>query len=75
MAAVFVAAQTDPIIGRAIVRFWNLLALPTDFMTDAELLGRMGEVMANPDAYPVPPREGPTRDELLATLARQEDAA
>jgi len=75
MAAVFVAAQTDPIIGRAMVRFWNLMALPTDFMADAELLARMAEVMAEPDKYPIPPREGPTRDELLGVLAAQEDAA
>jgi hypothetical protein len=29
----------------------------------------MAEVMANPDAYPTPPAEGPTREELLAHLA------
>jgi 2-polyprenyl-6-methoxyphenol hydroxylase-like FAD-dependent oxidoreductase len=75
MAAVFVAAATDPIIGRAMVRFWNLMALPTDFTADVELLARMAEVMANPDAYPIPPRVGPTRDELLDLLAAHEDAA
>jgi 2-polyprenyl-6-methoxyphenol hydroxylase-like FAD-dependent oxidoreductase len=69
MAALFVAAQTDPIIGRGLARFWNLLSTPAEMMTDAELLTRMAEVMAEPDAYPVPPRVGPTREELLGTLA------
>nr|MBA3655000.1 hypothetical protein [Actinomycetota bacterium] len=68
MAALFVAAATDPIIGRGLARFWNLLATPADMMTDGELLNRMAEVMANPDAYPVPEREGPSRTQLLATL-------
>jgi 2-polyprenyl-6-methoxyphenol hydroxylase-like FAD-dependent oxidoreductase len=68
MTALFVAAATDPIIGRGMARFWNLLATPTDMMSDGELLTRMAEVMANPEAYPAPPREGPTRTELLETL-------
>jgi hypothetical protein len=36
---------------------------------DAVLTGRMAEVMANPDAYPTPPAEGPTREALLDHLA------
>jgi 2-polyprenyl-6-methoxyphenol hydroxylase-like FAD-dependent oxidoreductase len=75
MAHVFVAAQTDPVIGRAMVRFWNLMATPAELAADLDLLGRMAAVVADPDAYPIPPREGPTRDELLALLAREEDAA
>jgi 2-polyprenyl-6-methoxyphenol hydroxylase-like FAD-dependent oxidoreductase len=75
MAAVFVAAATDPIIGRAMVRFWNLMATPAEMMTDPELLERVMAVMADPDAYPVPPREGPTRTELLDTLTSEETAA
>jgi hypothetical protein len=73
LAAVFVAAATDPIIGRGLARFWNLLALPTDLMADAALLARMAEVMANPDDYPTPPSEGPTREELLEQLAVPSD--
>jgi 2-polyprenyl-6-methoxyphenol hydroxylase-like FAD-dependent oxidoreductase len=69
MAAVFVAAATDPVIGRGIARLWNLLCLPSDLVTDPELATRIAAVMADPDAYPVPPAEGPTRDELLAHLA------
>jgi len=73
MAAVFVAAATDPVIGRGIARLWNLLCLPLDLATDPELAGRIAAVMADPDAYPVPPPEGPTRAELLAVLAGQAD--
>jgi 2-polyprenyl-6-methoxyphenol hydroxylase-like FAD-dependent oxidoreductase len=73
--AVMVAAATDPIIGRGMARFWNLLATPTDLMGDAELLTRMAEVMAEPDKWPMPPREGPRRDELLAALGARESAA
>ena len=75
MARVFVAAQTDPVIGRAIVKFWNLMSTPADLAIDAVLLARMAAVMADPDSYPIPPQEGPTRDELLAKLATEEDAA
>jgi hypothetical protein len=73
LAAVFAAGATDPIIGRGLARFWNLLALPTDLMADAALLARMAEVMANPDDYPTPPSEGPTREALLAQLATEPD--
>jgi 2-polyprenyl-6-methoxyphenol hydroxylase-like FAD-dependent oxidoreductase len=74
MARVFVAAQTDPVIGRAIVKFWNLMVTPADLATDAELLARTAAVMADPDSYPIPPREGPTRDELLAKLEEEDTA-
>jgi len=69
MAAVFVAAATDPIIGRGLARLWNLLMTPAEMAADAVLTGRMAEVMANPDAYPTPPAEGPTREALLDHLA------
>ncbi|HZN16138.1 MAG TPA: FAD-dependent oxidoreductase [Acidimicrobiales bacterium] len=68
LAALFIAAQNDPILGRGMARFWNLLATPAEMFGDGELLTRMAEVMANPDAYPIPPREGPTREQLLNTL-------
>ena len=74
MAAVFAAAATDPVIGRAMVRFWNLLATPADLMTDPALMARMAEVMANPDDYPLPPRDGPTREALLDALGAKEEA-
>jgi hypothetical protein len=68
MGAVFVAAQTDPVIGRGIARFMNLLATPAQLMADGELMTRIMEVMADPSAYPIPPREGPSRQELLELL-------
>ena len=72
LAAVFVAAQTDPIIGRGLARFWNLITTPAEMAADAEYTARVAEVMANPDAYPIPAREGPTREELLNALDEKE---
>ncbi len=69
IAHVFVAAQTDPVLGRGLARLWNLMATPQELAADPRYLERAAEVMANPDAYPIPPREGPTRDELLDALA------
>jgi hypothetical protein len=74
MAAVFVAAATDPVLGRALVRFWNLLVTPAGMMADAEVMARMAEVMAHPEDYPLPAPVGPTREELLAALADPEAA-
>lgn len=68
MAAVFVAGATDPVIGRGLMRLWNLLATPEELMTDPEFVTRVMEVMANPGAYPPPERDGPSRRELLAAL-------
>jgi flavin-dependent dehydrogenase len=73
MVALFVAAETDPVIARALARLWNLLALPADLATDPVTAARMLEVMSDPDAYPAPPREGPTRTELLAVLTSVPD--
>ncbi|HEX8803966.1 MAG TPA: hypothetical protein VF743_07225, partial [Acidimicrobiales bacterium] len=69
VTALFVAAASDPVIARGIVRFWNLLTTPAELMTDAEFVARAAAVMADPDAYPLPPRTGPTRAELLESLA------
>ena len=74
MAALFVAGETDPVIGRALARVWNLLALPTDIAADPETTARMAAVFADPDAYPPQPRSGPTRSELLASLAAAPEA-
>ena len=69
MARVFVAAETDPVIGRALTRMMNLLVTPAELATDAEFTARVAAIFADPDAYPVPPRPGPTRRELLDALA------
>lgn len=68
MAAIFVAAGTDPVIGRAIARLMNLLTTPAEMMSDPEVLAAVAHVMADLDAYPVPPSLGPSRTELLDRL-------
>lgn len=69
IAALLVASGSDPVIGRAMARFWNLLATPADLMADPEVMTRIAAVLAEPEAYPLPPREGPSRRELLAAIA------
>jgi len=69
MQAVMVAGATDPVIGRAFLRVFNMLLKPADLGRDPEFLGRVAEVLANPDAYPIPELEGPTREELLPLSA------
>jgi 2-polyprenyl-6-methoxyphenol hydroxylase-like FAD-dependent oxidoreductase len=75
MSALFVAGATDPVIGRALARLWNLLDTPAALAAKPEVVARMAAVMADPDAHPPPPREGPTRSELLAALGPTEEAA
>ena len=65
MARVFAAAATDPVIGRALTRMMNLLTLPAELAADPEFGARVAEIFANPEAYPLPPRIGPSRAELL----------
>lgn len=71
MAAVFAAAATDPVLGRAMSRLMNLLATPAQLQDDPEVVARVAEVVADPEAVPLPPREGPTRAELLAELGSE----
>jgi len=75
IGAVLAAAATDPVLGRGMARLWNLLATPAELMADPSYTVRAAEVMANPDAYPTPAAEGPTRQELLAALGQMEGAA
>ena len=69
LAAVLAASATDPVLGRGLARFWNLLATPAELMADAAFVGRVADVVGRPDDFPVPPRAGPKRDELLSHLA------
>ena len=69
MGALFAAAATDPVLGRALARLMNLLTLPNDLMADPAVLARAAEVMAHPDDFPAPTTDGPTRAELLDALA------
>lgn len=68
MRAIFAAAATDPIIGRAFARFFNLLSLPQEMMSDPHVMSRVAEVMANPEKFPDAQVVGPRRHELLAAL-------
>ena len=52
----------------------NLLTLPGDLMADPAVLARAAEVMADPDAHPMPTTDGPTREDLLARLAAESAA-
>lgn len=74
MAAVFVAAQTDPVLGRTFARLWNLLITPAELMADGAFLAKAAEVAADPDAYPLPERVGPKRSELLDALGTLAEA-
>jgi 2-polyprenyl-6-methoxyphenol hydroxylase-like FAD-dependent oxidoreductase len=71
VARLFVAAMTDPVLGRGFARLWGLLATPAELAADPQYLARAAEVLANPDDYPIPPREGPSRCELLRQLDRE----
>ena len=74
MAAVFVAAATDPVIGRAIARFMNLLRDARPATADVELMVRIAEVMADPEAYPRARPGGPPREALLGRPRHPEGA-
>ena len=65
MARVFAAAATDPVIGRGLTRMMNLLTLPAELAADPEFGARVAAIFADPESYPLPPRIGPTRAELL----------
>ena len=69
MGALFAAAATDPILGRAMARLMNMLTLPGELMADPAVLQRAAEVMGDPEAYPAPTTAGPSRSDLLESLA------
>ena len=54
MARVFVAAETDPVIGRALTKMMNLLTTPAELAADAEFSARVAAIFADPDAVPGP---------------------
>lgn len=69
LGALMAASQSDPVVGRAMARLWNLLALPSELEADEVFAARAAAIMGDPERYPAPVRTGPSRDELLATLA------
>ena len=60
MARVFVAAETDPVIGRALTSMMNLLVTPAELANDPMFSARVAAIFADPDAYPLPARAGPS---------------
>lgn len=68
LSTVLIAAMSDPVLGRGFARMWNLLTTPAELMTDPALMARVAEVVAEPEAWPLPDREGPSRSELLELL-------
>lgn len=73
LVALFVAAQSDPVLARGILRLLNLLATPAELAADPVFAPRAAAVMADPDAHRPPPREGPDRDRLLAALTTDKE--
>jgi 2-polyprenyl-6-methoxyphenol hydroxylase-like FAD-dependent oxidoreductase len=69
MARVFAAAATDAVIGRGLTRMMNLLTLPSELAADPEFGARVAAIFADPESYPLPPRIGPSRAELLGGVA------
>lgn len=62
------AMRVDPIVLRAFLRMFNLLAPPDSMLTDPEIVGRVLAVYQDKDHRPPEPDLGPDRDALLARL-------
>jgi len=61
------AMRTDPVLFRAFIRMFNLLASPDSLMTDPVVMARAMEAMQDPEP-PEAPVLGPPREELLAAV-------
>jgi 2-polyprenyl-6-methoxyphenol hydroxylase-like FAD-dependent oxidoreductase len=62
------ALQTSPVVFRAFLRWFNLLARPDALIADGQVVSEVMAAYAARDSRPPTPAFGPTRDELLATL-------
>jgi 2-polyprenyl-6-methoxyphenol hydroxylase-like FAD-dependent oxidoreductase len=62
------AMRTDPVLFRAFIRMFNLLAAPESLMSDPELIGRVMDLYQRKDEFEQPDPLGPTRDEMLSAL-------
>ncbi len=69
LRALMGASQSDPIVGRAMARLFNLLSLPSELDADPRFVLRAAEIMGDPERYPTPERPGPAREALLDALA------
>jgi 2-polyprenyl-6-methoxyphenol hydroxylase-like FAD-dependent oxidoreductase len=64
------ALQTSPIVFRAFLRWFNLLARPDALINDGEVVSEVMAAYAARDSRPPQPSFGPSRAELLAVLER-----
>jgi 2-polyprenyl-6-methoxyphenol hydroxylase-like FAD-dependent oxidoreductase len=62
------ALQTSPVVFRAFLRWFNLLAKPDALIADGEVVTAVMEAYAARDTRPPPEPFGPSREELLETL-------
>jgi 2-polyprenyl-6-methoxyphenol hydroxylase-like FAD-dependent oxidoreductase len=62
------AIQTSPVVFRAFLRWFNLLARPDALIADGEVVSEVMAAYATRESRPPSPALGPTRDELLAAL-------
>ncbi len=62
------ALRTDPVVLRAFLRMFNLLAAPDSILSDGDVLTRVMAVYADRANRPAEAPQGPRRDELLAGL-------
>jgi hypothetical protein len=60
--------RTSPVVFRAFLRWFNLLATPDALMADAEVVGAVLAAYNGRDNRVEPPPLGPTRAELLRSL-------
>jgi 2-polyprenyl-6-methoxyphenol hydroxylase-like FAD-dependent oxidoreductase len=65
------ALQTSPMVFRAFLRWFNLLARPDALIADGQVVSDVMAAYAARDSRPPLPAFGPTRDELLAILASE----
>jgi 2-polyprenyl-6-methoxyphenol hydroxylase-like FAD-dependent oxidoreductase len=68
LRTILAAGETDPIIGRAALRVFNLLVTPEQLLGEPEVMARIAAVLSAPRAQPVT-RARLTRDEFLAAAA------
>jgi 2-polyprenyl-6-methoxyphenol hydroxylase-like FAD-dependent oxidoreductase len=61
------AMRTDPVLFRAFIRMFNLLADPDSLMKDPVVMAKAMEAMQNPEPVEAPVL-GPPREELLAAV-------
>ena len=62
------ALQTSPVVFRAFLRWFNLLARPDALIADGQVVSAVMAAYAERGSRPPPTAFGPTRDELLAVL-------